>query len=84
MTPRLQRGHRVHVRHSDDGGDWCPAIVALASDTNPSSVALILMGAVRGGSGIIAGTLPLTVDYDAETVVGLTGDSYEIDVEWEP
>ena len=79
---RLTRGMYVRVRHVDDAGEWCPAFVGLASDTNPSSVMLLLFlrDAVRASGGVIVGALPVTVDYDAETVTGLTGDEYEIEV----
>lgn len=69
----------MRVRMGGDD-DWTPAFVVLASFTNPSSVMLILDGMVRAGEGCIANVLPLAIDYEAETVVSLFGDSYEIEV----
>jgi len=82
MTPefhRLNRGDYVRVR-LNDRDDWMPAFVALASDSNPSSVMLLFDGAVRTKRGLIANALPLTVDYEAEAVTSLFGDSYDIEV----
>jgi hypothetical protein len=79
---RLKRGDYVRVRldnHRDD--DWTPAFVALASGSDPSSVMLAFDGAVRDGrGGLIANVLPLTIDYGAEKVTSLWGDSYEIEI----
>jgi hypothetical protein len=82
MTPanKLRRGDYVRVRYRDSD-DWVPAFVALASDNNPSSVMLLFVGAVRSANGIIANGLPLSIDYEAQTVVNLFGDSYEIEVQ---
>lgn len=80
MSDRLKRGDYVRVRLRDSG-DWTPAFVALASDSDPSSVMLMLDGAVRTTSGgMFANALPLSVDYGAETVTSLHGDEYEIEV----
>lgn len=76
---RLKRGDYVRVR-LNDGDDWTPAFVALASDSNPSSVMLMFDGAVRATGGFVANALPLTVDYAAGTIISLLGDSYEIEV----
>ena len=80
MSDRLKRGDYVRVRHNS-GDEWTPAFVALASESNPSSVMLLFDGAVRTSEGgLMVGGLPLTIDYAAETVTSLLGDSYEIDV----
>jgi len=80
MTDRLKRGDYVRVRQSA-GRDWTPAFVALASPSDPSSVMLMLDGAVLASSGgMFLNALPLTIDYTAETVTGLYGDSYEIEI----
>jgi hypothetical protein len=80
MTDRLKRGDYVRVRLSDRD-EWTPAFVALASDTDPSSVMLMLDGAVRSSSGgMFVNALPLTIDYAAETVTSLHGDAYDIEV----
>jgi hypothetical protein len=77
---RLKRGDYVRVRLSDQD-EWTQAFVALASDSNPSSVMLMLDGAVRASSGsMFVNALPLTIDYGAETVTSLRGDSYKIEV----
>ena len=67
-----------------ESDDWTYAFVALASDTDPSSVMLLFDGAVRAPrapGGLIAGGAPLSIDYEAETVVSLFGDSYELEVQ---
>jgi hypothetical protein len=80
MSYRLKRGDYVRVR-LDGEGDWTPAFVALASDTDPSSVMLVFDGAVRDGrGGFIAKGLPLTVDYGKEEATSLFGGAYEIEV----
>lgn len=80
---RLKRGDYVRVRLEGSEGEWAAAFVALASNTNPSSV-MLLMGSgsmVRtGNGGFVGGGLPLTIDYVQETVIALHGDSYEIEV----
>jgi hypothetical protein len=76
---RLQRGDTVRIRYRESD-DWVPAFVALASDTNPSSVMLLLHSAVRSADGFIAKVLPVSIDYEAETVVSLFGDFYQIEV----
>lgn len=77
---RLKRGDYVRVRLEGRDDDWTPAFVALASPAKPSSVVLFLDGPVRASGGIIANILPLSIDYEAETVTSLMGDSYEIEV----
>ena len=80
MNEQLRRGQYVRVRLAGDQ-DWCRAIVAVASDTVQSSVMLMLDGAVRtSDGGLIANTLPLTIDYEKETVTSLFGGEYEIEV----
>lgn len=76
----LRRGDvcRVRKNHQDE---WTQAVVALASDTDPSSVMLTFDGAVRDGrGGFVAKCLPLTIDYKAQSVISLFGDTYEIEV----
>ena len=78
---KLKRGDYVRVRLSGHHDEWTQAFVALASDSDPSSVMLMLDGAVRVSSGgMFVNALPLTIDYGAETVTSLHGDSYEIEV----
>jgi len=77
---RLKRGDQVRVRLDGSDDDWTPAFVALASDSDPAAVMVLFSGAVRAMTGVIAGGLPLTVDYEVETVVSLMGDFYEIEV----
>lgn len=79
MSDRLKRGDYVRVRLSESG-DWTPAFVAVASDSDPSSVMLLFDGAVRSATGLLVGGLPLTINYGAQTVTSLLGDSYEIEV----
>lgn len=80
MTEPLTRGQWVRVRR-DAGDEWVTAMVGLASKTNPASVVLLFNGAVRSGDGWILQVLPLTIDYAAETAIGLYGgDAYEIEV----
>lgn len=80
MSDRLKRGDCVRVKLDGDD-EWSRAFVAFASDSDPSSVMLMLDGAVRSSSGgMFVNALPLTVDYGAETITSLHGDSYEIEV----
>jgi len=77
---RLERGDYVRVRQNERD-EWTPALVGLASTSDPSSVMLLFNGAVRDGSGgFIANALPLTIDYEQETVISLFGVSYQIEV----
>lgn len=80
-TPdRLKRGDFVRVRLNPDD-EWTQAFVALASDSEPSSVMLLFDGAVRDGrGGFIAKGLPLTISYKEQSVISLFGDTYEIEV----
>jgi hypothetical protein len=77
---RLKRGDCVRVRLEGRTDDWTPAFVGLASDSNPSSVMLMLTGIVRAKEGWIAERLPLSIDYEAETAISLWGDSYELEI----
>jgi hypothetical protein len=77
---RLKRGDFVRVR-LEPGDDWTEAFVGLASDTDPSSVVLLLGDAVRASKGVVINMLPLSIDYAAETVVSLFGDSYTVEVQ---
>jgi hypothetical protein len=77
---KLKRGDYVRVRLAENE-DWTEAFVALASDSQQSSVMLMMNGAVRtSNGGLIANALPLTVDYEAGTIKSLFGDDYEIEV----
>lgn len=75
----LRQGETIRIRREDHSDEWCRAVVALASP-NGRSVALRLEGAVRAGGGLIMGVLPLTIDYQRETVESLFGDAYEIEI----
>lgn len=76
----LAQDNRVRVRRLRDT-DWCYGHVALAS-ANGRSVAISLNGMVRtADGGGIAGVLPLIVDDEAETVTGLDGTEYEVEVQ---
>jgi hypothetical protein len=77
---KLKVGDYVRIRLNEND-DWMDAFVRLASDTNPSSVLLLFDGAVRaGGGGLVFGGLPVTIDYEAQTVTSVLGDIYEIEV----
>ena len=80
MMITLLRGHRVRVRALGLNKDWCEAEVLIASK-NGLAVALDLLGSgVWVAGGIIGGVLPLIIDPVAETITGLTGDLFELDV----
>jgi hypothetical protein len=79
VTYRLKHGDRVRVRQRSTD-DWTDAAVAVASDKQPASVMLLLDGPVRAGGGVVSNGLPLTIDYEKETVTGLFGGEYEIEV----
>lgn len=69
----------VRIRAAGSQNKWTQAVVQLAS-ANGRSVALQLEDAVRlPDGGIIAGILPLLIDYDKETVTGLMGEEYEME-----
>jgi hypothetical protein len=72
----------VRVRLAAADQEWCYATVVLASAGNPSSVLLMVDsgGLVPKSSGGFLNALPLSVDYDSETVRSLFGDDYEIEV----
>jgi len=76
---KLARGDRVRIR-LNAVDDWREAYVLLASQTDPSSVMLLLEDGVPARGGLILGSLPLIVDYAAETVTSLFGGEYEIEV----
>lgn len=76
----LKRGEWIRVRET--GGEvWSRAVVAVVGEGSPCSVALVLLDPVRCQGGIILNALPLTVDYEAQTVRGLFGGAYEIEVQ---
>lgn len=76
--PMLKLHEAIRVRQVGDS-EWCYGTVVLVS-ANGVAAALKLNGVVRAGKGIVAGVLPLFVDKHAETVTGLTGHQYEIEV----
>lgn len=76
----LCAGDRVRVRAAASTDEWCEASVLFASD-NGKSVALSLMGMVRGGKGLyLGGTLPLYVDYEREIIMDLAGNHFDLEV----
>ncbi len=76
----MTRGQTVRVRRDGSQDEWCLATVVLVS-ANGRSAGLMLEGAVRtDGGGVILGALPLIVDEAAETVTGLEGTLYEIEI----
>jgi hypothetical protein len=78
MNMKLAKGDRVCVRR-DPTDEWCEGDVVLVSP-NGESVGLMLHGSVRAGDGFILNALPLIVDYSKETITGLTGDLYELEI----
>lgn len=77
-TAPLRTGTTVRVRLAGCDDEWCTGLVILAGGT---SVMLMLDGMVHAPGGvIIAGVLALIVDYDAETVTGLLGGEYQIEI----
>ena len=78
---RLAAGDLVRIRLAGSSDEWTRGVVAVASDSNPSSVGLMVEGMVRSNTGgWIGGGLPLFVDYEAQTVTSLLGDEYEVEV----
>jgi hypothetical protein len=76
----LHKGQTVRVRLAGTSDEWCGATVAIASG-NGISIGLWLDAAVRTSSGgFIAGLLPLFIDSEKQSVKGLFGDEYEIEV----
>ena len=83
---RLNAGDVVRIRLAGSEDEWCEAAVGIANSGNPSSVGLYLHGALRTpgmAGGFVLGAAPLTIDYEAETVISLWGDFYEIEVQEE-
>jgi len=75
---KLAVGNRVRMRLAGSSDEWCYGVVALAGG---SSVAILFNGMVRTiDGGYAGGVLPITVDYEAQTVVTLWGDEYDIEV----
>lgn len=76
----LTTGQLVRVRMADTSDDWCLAAVSVASNSEPvQSIALTLYDMVRAVDGVIGGVLPLTIDYEKQTVTSLFGDEYELE-----
>lgn len=74
-------GEAVRVRRRGLSDAWCFGSVAMVSG-NGKSVALYLDGMVRtADGGFIGGVLPLIVDCEAETVAGLDGTEYEVEIQ---
>jgi hypothetical protein len=77
---RLSVGEHIRVR-LEGSSEWTFGVVAVASDVNPQAVVLALDGVVRAPHRALVGNiLPLTIDYDKETVISLVGGYYEIEV----
>lgn len=77
----LTEGRRLRVRRLDTDDEWCEGHVVLAS-SNGKSVAVELRGGMvrtRDG-GLIGCVLPLSVDYEQQTVTGLEGTEYEVEL----
>lgn len=74
----LRTGDVVRVRQVGDT-HWTEAKVALASP-NGKSIALELDGQRQNVAYQAFASPHATIDYDAETVIGLTGHEYEVDV----
>jgi hypothetical protein len=75
----LFKGRRVRIRASTTD-EWCEGKVALISSNGRSAVFLI-EGMVRAKGGYIGGgPLPLQIDPIEETVTGLDGMEYEVEV----
>lgn len=72
------RGDLVRVRQAGDR-EWTMGTVILASPEG-RAIVVRLAGAVRAGEGYVMNVLPLMIDYENETVTGLTGHEYEMEV----
>lgn len=80
MSERLTKGQIVRCRSAE-----CSLMgtVLMVSEGNVQSVAVRLddIGAVRVNDGLmITDVLPLTINYETETVSDLWGNEWEIDV----
>lgn len=78
---QLQKDDVVRVRliHESPEDEWTMGKVLLVSP-NGESVVIQLDGMVRAAGGFIGGFLPISINYETETVTSLLGDPYEIDV----
>lgn len=84
MQRLIKTGDRIRVRKSGTLGEWTTGRVVLASE-NGQSVGIELDGVVRAaGWALIAGALPLNVDYVREEVTGLDGCYYEVEINETP
>lgn len=78
----LTKDAQIRIRRRSSSDDWTEALVAVAS-SGPGveqSVMVLLDGAVRAAHGIVAGCLPITVNYETEAVTGIDGQEYEVEV----
>lgn len=76
---QLQKGDRIRLRNRPSD-DWTDATVVLAS-SNGKSIGIEIHQPLRSGDGLYAGgAVPLIIDYERQTVSGLTGDQYEVEI----
>lgn len=80
----MKTGDVVRVRRIRSNDEWCVADVALCSKNMKSAALDLGDGFVWAAAGIIAGVLPLSIDLERETVKGLDGQEYEIEVKEKP
>jgi hypothetical protein len=77
----LRKGLVVRLRLAGSHDEWCAGFIELASDNGKSISVTLVGGMVRGARGMYGGIIPLSVDYEAETVEALWGDEYEMEVD---
>lgn len=77
---KLTQGQRVRVRALETNREWSDGLVLLASQNGKSVAVQIDSPVALPGGQIIGGVLALVIDWKQETIVGLFGEKYEMEV----
>ena len=83
MTPvQLKTGDTVRIRPAaSTENEWSRGMVVMASENGRSIAVVADEHVMRTSTGTwLGGTIPLSIDYEAETVTDLVGNEYEIEV----
>lgn len=75
----LERGDYIRIRPIGSNNEWIVAMVTLASG-NGRSLMIQFSGTLAGDDGYYVGTAPLSIDYSQESVEGLFGGKFEIEL----
>lgn len=84
LGPLLIKGQPVRGRRKGPPDEWSYGHVGIVSG-NGVSVGIHLVDAVRtSDGGLVANFLPVLIDDAAETITGLDGTEYELELKWPP